>query len=250
MSFIDKILKTPPPEYTQEDRSDLDPMEKAKRTWDRRTGNLVIQNYNLRRITFLLCIIILVLTGGLVIQSLKSSVKPYVIEVDSTTGLVKNVGLVQEQAYSPSEAEIKYFLGQFIKNVREIPLDAVIYKQNINTAYAFMTRDAANKMNNLLSHDENLIQDIGKKTVITKINTVLPIAGSNNSWQVRWSEETYILGSEKKTVSDMSAVITIVMKAPTDQATLQVNPLGIYVQDFSWDKEAVKKSSANINKER
>ena len=48
----------------------------------------------------------------------------------------------------------------------------------------------------------------------------------------------------------MSAVITIVMKAPTDQATLQVNPLGIYVQDFSWDKEAVKESSANINKER
>ena len=66
----------------------------------------------------------------------KSSVAPYVIEVDSTTGLVKNVGLVQEQKYDIKDAQIKYFLGQFIKNIRELPLDIVIYKQNINTAYA------------------------------------------------------------------------------------------------------------------
>ena len=247
MSFIDKMLKTPPLEYTQEDRTDLDPMERAKRTWDRRTGNLVIQNYNLRRISVLLCVVILVLTAGIVIQSLKSSVKPYVIEVDSTTGLVKNVGLVQEQEYNPTDAEIKYFLGQFIRNVRELPLDTVIYKQNINTAYAFLTKNAAGKLNSVFANDEELTKNIGKKTVIVKINTVLPIAGSPNSWQVRWNEESYILGSDKKTTANMSAVITIAVKAPTDENTLQINPLGIYVQDFSWDKEAVKESATNIN---
>ena len=158
MSFIKNLLSKPPIEYSEEDRSNLNPMDKAKKDWDRRVGSVLVQNYNLRRICILLCFVILVETGGLVIQSLKSSVAPYVIEVDSTTGLVKNVGLVQEQKYDIKDAQIKYFLGQFIKNIRELPLDIVIYKQNINTAYAFMTKDAANKMNSILSADENLTQ--------------------------------------------------------------------------------------------
>lgn len=240
MSFIKNLLSKPPIEYSEEDRSNLNPMDKAKKDWDRRVGSVLVQNYNLRRICILLCFVILVETGGLVIQSLKSSVAPYVIEVDSTTGLVKNVGLVQEQKYDIKDAQIKYFLGQFIKNIRELPLDIVIYKQNINTAYAFMTKDAANKMNSILSADENLTQNIGKKTVLTKINTILPISGSENSWQIRWAEETYTLGSNKKNVANMSAIVTIAIKAPKDEATLTINPLGIYIKDFSWDKEASK----------
>ena len=66
---------------------------KQKKIGMRRVGSVLVQNYNLRRICILLCFVILVETGGLVIQSLKSSVAPYVIEVDSTTGLVKNVGI-------------------------------------------------------------------------------------------------------------------------------------------------------------
>ena len=103
-----------------------------------------------------------------------------------------------------------------------------------------MTKDAANKMNSILSADENLTQNIGKKTVLTKINTILPISGSENSWQIRWTEETYTLGSNKKNVANMSAIVTIAIKAPKDEATLTINPLGIYIKDFSWDKEASK----------
>ena len=218
MSFIKNLLSKPPIEYSEEDRSNLNPMDKAKKDWDRRVGSVLVQNYNLRRICILLCFVILVETGG----------------------LVKNVGLVQEQKYDIKDAQIKYFLGQFIKNIRELPLDIVIYKQNINTAYAFMTKDAANKMNSILSADENLTQNIGKKTVLTKINTILPISGSENSWQIRWTEETYTLGSNKKNVANMSAIVTIAIKAPKDEATLTINPLGIYIKDFSWDKEASK----------
>lgn len=38
----------------------------------------------------------------------------------------------------------------------------------------------------------------------------------------------------------MSAIVTIAIKAPKDEATLTINPLGIYIKDFSWDKEASK----------
>lgn len=241
MSFINKLLHTPPPEYSEENRQNLDPMEKAKRAYDRRVGSVLVQNYNLRRLCLLLGIAIIVLSGGLIVQSLKSTVEPYVIEVDSQTGLVRNVGLVSHEEYKPQEAEMKYFLGQFIRNIRELPLDIVIYKQNINTAYSFLTKDAANKMNSILGSDESLVKDIGKKTVIVKINTVLPIAGAKDSYQIRWTEETYMLGSDKKTISNMSATVTVAIKAPKDVATVNINPLGIYIKDFNWDKEAETK---------
>lgn len=38
----------------------------------------------------------------------------------------------------------------------------------------------------------------------------------------------------------MSAIVTIAIKAPENEATLTINPLGIYIKDFSWDKEASK----------
>lgn len=38
MSFIKNLLSKPPIEYSEEDRSNLNPMDKAKKDWDRRVG--------------------------------------------------------------------------------------------------------------------------------------------------------------------------------------------------------------------
>jgi len=38
----------------------------------------------------------------------------------------------------------------------------------------------------------------------------------------------------------MSGVFTIAIKPPENEEMALKNPLGIYITDFSWDKEAVK----------
>lgn len=214
---------------------DNNPCEQARKIWNERDGYLVAQNNTLRKVIVGLLIVTVSLTAGLVVQSTKSSVAPYIIEVDSTTGMARNVGTVEEQAYKPQEAEIKYFLSEFIKNTREIPLDPVVYKQKWNKAYTFLTRNSAEKMNAEMQI-ENPAQYLGKKTVQVNIVVVVPM--SENSYQVRWTEEEFTIGSGKKKSKTMTGIFTVIIATPKDEDTLKTNPLGIYFTDFNWSKEA------------
>lgn len=132
-----------PEKYTA--TKSLSPAEQAAAEWDRRTGTATVQAYNWRRVSVGLVICCIVLAVGLIVQSLKSSVVPYIVEVDRTTGAIKNVGTMTENEYVPQQAEIKYFLKEFVKNTREVPLDPIIYKSNWNKGYQFLTKDAAVK---------------------------------------------------------------------------------------------------------
>lgn len=215
------------------------PFDQAKEEWDRREGHIVVQNYNLRRLLLLSWLVLLVIAGGFVMQSLKSSVVPYVVEVDSTTGVVRNAGLAEAKEYTPQAAEMKYFLSQFIRNIRSLPLDPVVYKKNIEAAYGFLTKQAANKMNVQLQN-ENPLERFGKETVQVKIGSMLAMTDGSSSYQIRWTEEHYDIASGKKTSMPMSGIFTIRLQPPKQQQDLEVNPLGIFIADFNWTQESVK----------
>ena len=68
------------------------PAARAARKWDEREGEIIVQNYNLRRLLVGLLTVIIFLTVGLVYKSLSSNVMPYVVEVDTMTGAIRNVG--------------------------------------------------------------------------------------------------------------------------------------------------------------
>lgn len=209
--------------------------EQAKAEWDLRTGHFVVQNYNLRRLLVLSLAANLLLSGGLVAQSIKATVVPYVVEVGES-GVVNKVGLAQSRQYNPKEAEIKYFLSNFVRNTRGMPLDPVVYEQSLKSAYGFLTKQAGNKMSVML-RDENRQDKLGRQTVQTSIGVMLPMTDGSKSYQIRWTEEHFDLNSGTKKVILMSGIFTVAIKPPTDRAELEVNPLGIYITDFSWAEE-------------
>ncbi len=221
------------------------PAEKAEEEWDRRSGAVVIQNYHLRMMMVGLIIISIALAGGLVVQSLKSVVVPYIVEVDSASGEVKNVGKLIQNEYTPKDAEIQYFLRQFVQNARAITLDPVVYDNQMQTLFAYLTQDAAKKMK-IEIQNEGQLQKFAQKVVQVKIVSVLPIKGSN-SWQVRWNEEEFATESGGLVTTPMSGVFTITIIPPKDEKILAVNPLGIYIADFSWSKDEAA-ASRNSNK--
>jgi type IV secretory pathway TrbF-like protein len=47
-------------------------------------------------------------------------------------------------------------LGQFLQNIRNIPLDPVVFRQNWDKSYAYLTPEAANKMNQQMKVDNPL----------------------------------------------------------------------------------------------
>lgn len=156
------------------------PAEKAARKWDEREGEIIVQNYNLRRLLVGVLAVIMILTVGLVYKSLSTNVMPYIVEVDTVTGAVRNVGTIESSThYQAGEAIYKYFLSKFLKNTREIPLDTVVYRENLSASHGFLTKNAAIKLQTMLK-TEKTFERFGHQTVQINISTILPLEGGHS----------------------------------------------------------------------
>jgi type IV secretion system protein VirB5 len=204
--------------------------EKAEAIWDARIGSARVQAYNWRLIAIIMTITCMGLAGGLVFMSTKSSVMPYIVEVGPDGA--RAIGPAQQQQYVPKEQEIKYFLSQFILYIRAIPTDPVLYRQNWNLAYGLMRQEAANKMTNIVQQ-EKMFEKLGKETVQVEVISVLPV--TKDSWQVNWNETDYNNGTKGDSYK-MSGIFTIDLGTPKTEQELSINPLGIYIKDFSWSR--------------
>ena len=235
-----KSLFHRPEKFTTMDS--MSPADKSRDTWDKRDGRFIVQNYNLRRIIIGLLFISGILTVGLIYQSSKSQLVPYVVEVDKSTGQVLNAGVLKESNYTPQEAEIKYFLSKFIINSRGIPLDPVVYKSQLRSAYAFLTKDGAAKFDSDIK-SEKTMEKFGHKTVQINITSVLPVdngkmTDEGKHYQIRWNEEEYTIGGSDKVTIPMSGIFTVKNIHIKDEKALEDNPLSLYISDFSWSKDA------------
>lgn len=226
------------------------PAARAARKWDEREGEIIVQNYNLRRLLLGMMSVVIFMTVGLVYKSLSSNVMPYIVEVDTTTGIVRNIGTVEaSKHYQAGEAVYKYFLSKFLKNVREMPLDPVVYRENLSTSYGFLTKTAALKLQTMLK-SEKMTEKFGQQTVQINISTILPLEGGR-SYQIRWTEEIFTISNGEKKVTPYSGIFTVQMIKSDDETKLMINPIGLYISDFSWSKDATAlntETTMNVDK--
>lgn len=226
------------------------PAARAARKWDEREGEIIVQNYNLRRLLLGMMAVVMFMTVGLVYKSLSSNVMPYIVEVDTTTGIVRNIGTIEaSKHYQAGEAVYKYFLSKFLKNVREMPLDPVVYRENLSTSYGFLTKTAALKLQTMLK-SEKMTEKFGQQTVQINISTILPLEGGR-SYQIRWTEEIFTISNGEKKVTPYSGIFTVQMIKSDDETKLMINPIGLYISDFSWSKDATAlntETTTNVDK--
>lgn len=225
-------LNQPTQNYQPEGEA-VNPYLAAKAEWDNRIGSARVQAFNWRIFALASMILSVILACGLIYQSTKSTVTPYIVEV-SADGAARAVGPAREATFVPQEKEIKYFLGQFIIKTRTLTMDPVVSKQNWVTAYAFMRPAAANKMNDLVKK-ENPLAKMGQETVQANIRVVVPV--SKNTFQIRWTEDVFTKDGAVKESYRMTGLFTVDFTAPKTEQELMVNPLGLYISDFSWSRE-------------
>ena len=242
-----KEMFSKPEKFTNYDAES--PAARAARKWDEREGEIIVQNYNLRRLLIGMLAVVMILTVGLVYKSLSTNVMPYIVEVDTTTGAVRNVGMLSNSArYQTGEEVYKYFLSKFLKNTREIPLDPVVYRENLSNAYGFLTRNASLKLQTMLKTEKTL-EKFGSHTVQINISTILPMEGGH-SYQIRWTEENFTIGTGEKKVTPYSGIFTVQTIRSEDEEQLELNPIELYISDFSWSKDATAvntEKTTNVN---
>jgi type IV secretion system protein VirB5 len=209
------------------------PYQKAAQVWDERIGSARVQARNWRFMAFGCLALAIGLSGGVIWQAGRSTITPYVVEVD-TLGQTRAVGPAIS-AYEPTDAQIAYHLARFIENVRSLSVDPIIVRQNWLRAYDYATDRAANTLNDY-ARENDPFSKVGRRTVTVEVTSV--VRSSDDSFDVRWREQTFENGALAGTTR-YTAVLSIVLQRPRTEEALRKNPLGIYVHALNWSRDLI-----------
>ena len=214
--------KTPEPET---------PYQRAAQVWDERIGSARVQARNWRLMAFGSLILSAGFAAALVWQSTRGTVVPWVVQVDKL-GQAQTVAAATAD-YRPTDPQVAWHLARFIEQVRSIPADPIIVRQNWLRAYDWTTDRGATALNDYArSHDP--FTKVGKQQVAVEVSSV--IRALPDSFRAAWVERRYENG-QLSTTERWTAILTIVIQPPRDAERLKSNPLGIYVNAISWSRE-------------
>ncbi len=224
------LFKRPAAHYGKSPEPET-PYQKAAQVWDERIGSARLQARNWRFMAFGSLVLSAGFAAALVWQSARGTVVPWVVQVDRL-GQAQSVAPATAD-YRPTDPQVAWHLARFIEQVRSIPADAIIVRQNWLRAYEWTTDRGAASLNDYARSNDPFTK-VGRQQIAVEVSSVL--RASPDSFRVAWTEKRYengqLAGSERWT-----AILTIVIQTPRDAERLRANPLGIYVNAISWSRE-------------
>ena len=224
------MFKRPSTHYGQAPLPET-PYQRAAQVWDDRIGSARVQARNWRLMALGSLILSAGLATALVWQSASGSIVPWVVQVDKL-GAAQAVAPATAD-YEPSDPQLAFYLAKFIEQVRSIPSDPIIVRQNWLRAYDFTTQAGALALNDY-ARTNDPFANVGKQQVAVDVSSV--IRASPTSFRIAWIERRYQDGSLAST-ERWSAIVTVVVQTPRTTDALRKNPLGIYINAINWSKE-------------
>lgn len=222
-------FRQPPRSYAPEPADT--PHMRAQQAWDRRMGAAVQGAVTWRWVALSLGVLAIALAFGMTMVALQKRTFVHVVEV-SPQGAVLSVRPASGE-YTPTDAQVSYFLGHFVKLVRGVPTDGVVLRENWLEAYRFLTPQAAQRLNEVAREEDpfSLLGTTARTAIITSI-----VQRSDATWQVSWIEATH--GANGGARSAYTGLFTIRFERPRSSDALARNPLGLFITEFSFSPEA------------
>jgi type IV secretion system protein TrbF len=140
---------------------------------------------------------------------------------------------------TPSEAQIAYALAEFVKDVRSLSADPVVVRANWTDALDHVTARGAQALD-AYARDEAPFDKIGRRTVTVLVTKVARTG--QDTFDVRWEEQT-TENSVTVRHERFTAAISIALHSPNTPALITKNPLGLYIDRFTWCREQAANAS-------
>jgi type IV secretory pathway TrbF-like protein len=214
--------KTPEPET---------PYQRAAQVWDDRIGSARVQARNWRLMAFGCLILAGGFASALVWQSARGTVVPWVVEIDAH-GEARAVEPAAAD-YRPTDPQIAFHLARWIEQVRGLPTDPIVVRENWLRAYEFTTDRGAVALNDYARSNDPFTR-VGREQISVEVSSV--IRASPDSFRVAWSERHYESGQLART-ERWTAILTVAIQTPRTADGLRANPLGVYVNAINWSRE-------------
>ncbi len=194
-------------------------------------GSAVLSARSWRTIAFASLGLAALLGASAIMIAMQQRTFVHIVEV-SPEGQVMNVRAADGR-WSPSQAQIAYHLGRFVRLVRSLPTDGVVLRENWLEAYKFLTPQAAAQLSEIARQDDPFLS-LGRVGRVVHIRSI--IARSDNAWEVSWVERaTNATGTSDGEL--YTGVFTVTTRAPRTADQIASNPLGLLISDFSWSRE-------------
>lgn len=207
------------------------PYRSASQEWDKRIGEPVIRAHNWRAIAFACAAVAFLAVGGIIYLAATKQIATYVVPIDryGQPGRIELAG----KAYSPTTAEMGYFLADWVTKTRSKSLDPIVIRDNWTAAYHFVVGPAIGQLNDYAkAHDP--FADAGQQAISVEVVDVLQRSAS--TYQVQWRETTYDQGATTQ-MANWTGLFTTKIQPPRDEAELRANPLGVYITAFQWSRD-------------
>jgi Type IV secretory pathway, TrbF components len=217
------------------------PYLNARRTWNSHVGSLIASRTLWQATALISLLVALAAVGGVVYIGNQSKFVPYVVEVNKL-GEAMAVAPAS-QAAKVDQRVIRSSVAEFITNARVVSPDVAMQRRAIFKVYALMpsgspsTRKMTAHLNG--NPETNPFKRAEKLTVNVEITSAIPQTAV--TWQVDWVEtqrtrKGEVIGKPYR----MRALLNVDARGlppDTDEEQLRLNPLGIYITDFSWSKQ-------------
>lgn len=216
----------------QDEQLDLIRYQKARREWDDRYGSAQAQALNWRYLSFFLLGLLTVALVGMVYLGTLPKQSVHIVEIDKL-GQAAYMGRsgLDSAHHRISEASRRYHLARFIEDVRSLPADTVVVKQQWEDAYTLLTPQAANVLSDHARRNPPTERMKQERVTVQGIS-LIPI--SEHSWSAEWEETLWNNQGSNHGTHKWKGIFNLVYQEPKTETQLKANPLGMYIDSFSW----------------
>jgi type IV secretion system protein VirB5 len=212
-------------------RAPENPYLAARQEWSERYGSYVRAAAAWRLVGVLA--LGLALTGFIYALYQSSQVKhvPYIVEVDKLGNTVFG-GFPQQIAYADPRV-VRATLSGFISAFRGITPDAIVQKQSIDRTYALLRgSDPSTQKVNDWFRSHSPFERAKNATVSVEVTSIVAI--SNQTYQIDWMEYERDRKGRETGARRFRGIATVTITEPQDEATIRLNPIGLYIRDLDW----------------
>ncbi|KNY31150.1 conjugal transfer protein TrbF [Agrobacterium sp. SUL3] len=203
----------------------------ARQEWTERYGSYVQAARAWRTVGILALLMAVIGFTYALYLSTQVKLVPYIVEVDKLGNTVSG-GFPQQIEYADTRV-VRATLGNFISSFRSITPDAVVQKQYIDRTYALLrTSDPSTQKVNAWFRGNSPFEKAVNATVAIEVNNI--VALSNQTYQIDWTEYERDRKGKETATRRFRGIATVAITSPQDEATIRLNPIGVYVTDFDW----------------
>ncbi len=219
---------------------DDNPYLNARRSLNEYNG-AIIGSRRIWQAVALICLMIAVgAVGGVIHFAGRSRFIPYVVEVDT---LGQAVAVKRADRVSPVDARVvQAFLAAFVRDVRTVSFDRGAQNDAIWRAYAMLQSGdpATTKITEFMRDPiTNPAKRAEEASVGVEVLSVL--RQTEETWEIDWVETIWNRQGVREGRNRMRGILTMYIVPPTSATTeeeIRMNPLGLYVRDFTWARIA------------